>query len=213
VRKVSADDRQERGDTAESGEATEATGKARVEGIRRRIDELRQTAALHEQGILNAPFRQQELEALLPDYVAARTRYQSLSEKYEIAQLWDPRHDGGRLRVLDPAVPRDQPVAPNVSRLVAVGIALSLATVACGVVIVERMDTSFHTLDDLRSFTALPVLASVPRLVTSTERRREMRGTRRFVAMVLLIVALVFIGSAYFGLGQQAFTWLGQTHT
>jgi len=213
VRKASADDPQGQTDTAESAAATEAAGKARVESIRRRIEELRQMAAVHEQGILNAPFRQQELEALLPDYMAARTRYQSLSEKYEIAQLWDPRHDGGRLRVLDPAVPRDQPVAPNISRMLAVGIALSLATVACGVVIVERVDTSFHTLDDLRSFTTLPVLASVPRLVTSKERRRELLGTRRFAAMVLLIVALIFIASAYLGRGHQLFTWIGQAHT
>jgi uncharacterized protein involved in exopolysaccharide biosynthesis len=211
--KGSVGNAQEMLDTPESDAATEASSKARVEGIRKRIDGLRRTAAIHEQGILNAPFRQQELEALLPDYVAARTRYQSLSEKYEIAQLWDPQHDAGRLRVLDPAVPRGQAVAPNVPRLMALGIALSLATVVGGVAVVERMDTSFHTLEELRSFTRLPVLASVPRLVTSTERRRELRKSRRFVALVIAIVAFIFIASAYFSLGNHAFAWMGQSRS
>jgi hypothetical protein len=103
-------------------------------------------------------------------------------------------------------VPRGQPVAPNVPRIVVVGIALSLATVVGGVGVAERMDTSFHTLDDLRSFTRLPVLASVPRFVTSTEKRRELRRTRRFFAMVLLIVAFIFVGSAYLSRGNQVFT-------
>lgn len=200
---------QDNTDTAEPEaaieEASKEASKARAEGIRRRVEELRQAAAIHERGILNAPFRQQELEALLPDYVAARTRYQSLSEKYEIALLWDPRHDDGRLRVLDPAVPRDQPVAPSVTRIAGLGIALSLAAVVSMVALVERTDTSFHTLDDLRAFTRVPVLASVPRLVTSTERRREARKARRFAATVLLLIAIILAGSAYISRGSQAF--------
>lgn len=191
-------------DPEQSAARTAAVNRARVEDVRRKVETLRQTAAMHERGILNAPFRQQELEALLPDYVAARTRFQSLSEKYEIAQLRDPRHDDGRLRVLDPAVPRPESVAPNVPRIMAVGIALSLAILVCAVGIVERIDTSFHTVGDLRAFTNLPVLASVPLLVTSTDTRRASRGRIRFAAVVLLLVGSLFAGAAYIGRADQA---------
>ncbi len=190
-------------DLGEPAAAIDPNGGAHAQDMRLKIEELRQKAAVHEHGILNAPFRQQELEALLPDYVAARTRFQSLSDKYEVAQLWDPRHDDGRLRVLDPAVPRREAIAPNVPRILAVGIALALAILVSVVAIVERMDTSFHTLDDLRSFTSVPVLASVPRLVTWTDQRQARRGTRRFVTVLLLIVASVFVGAAYLGRGDQ----------
>lgn len=197
--------------STESAAADAAIRRARVQGIRQRISDLRQTAAIHERGILNAPFRQQELEALLPDYVAARTRYQSLWEKYEVVQLSDPRNDGGRLRVLDPAVARDEAVAPSVTRILAAGIALSLAAMVGVAVAAERMDTSFHTLDDLRAFTGVPVLARVPRLVTVTDRRREVRTTRRFVAVLLLLVALVLGGTVYLSQSNPTFvTWMRQ---
>lgn len=187
----------------------DAPAKSRAKDNRRGVDQLRQTAAVHAQRILNAPFRQQELDALLPDYMAARTAYQSLWDKYEIAQLRDPRHDGGALRVLDPAVPRKEAVAPNGARIVAMGIALSLAAIVVVVAIVERIDTSFHTLDDLRAFTRVPVLASVPRLVTTTDRRRQRHGARRFAAVVLLLVGLVFVGSAYVSYSSEGLvSWM-----
>jgi succinoglycan biosynthesis transport protein ExoP len=190
-----------------------AASRARVEGVRRRVEELKEVAAGHERGILNAPFRQQELDALLPDYVAARTRYQSLWEQYEVALLWDPRYDGGRVRVLDAATPRAQAVAPNVPRLIAIGIALSLAAAAALVTVVERLDTSFHTLDDLRSFTRVPVLASLPRLVTSTERRVEVRKAKRFAVLLVLLIALTFLGAAYVGQGASTLVaWMAQSH-
>lgn len=204
--------RQEPTDAPVSDAARLAASKARMEGLRRRVAELKQMAAGHEQGILNAPFRQQELDALLPDYMAARTRYQSLWEQYEVALLWDPRYDGGRLRVLDAATPRDQSVAPNVPRLIVVGVALSLAVVVGLLTLVERLDTSFHTLDDLRAFTSLPVLASVPRLVTSTQRRTEVRKTRRFAVLVVLLLALTFLGAAYLSQGAETLVaWMTQS--
>jgi polysaccharide biosynthesis transport protein len=182
-------------------------------GVERRgVEQLRQTAAVHAERILNAPFRQQELDALLPDYMAARSAYQSLWDKYEVAQLWDPRHDGGALRVLDPAAPRKDAVAPDVARMVAMGVALSLVVIIVAVAIVERMDTSFHTLADLRMFTRVPVLASVPRLVTRNDRRRDRQKIRRFTAIVLLLVGLVFVGSVYVSHSDQGFvSWMSKS--
>lgn len=186
--------------------------RARAAEVRKTVEALRQRAAEHERRILNAPFRQQELEALLPDYAAARTRFQSLSDKYELAKLWDPRHDDGRLRVLDPAVARREFVAPNVPRILAGGLALALVCLVGAVALVERMDTSFHTLDELRSFTNVPVLARVPRRPSWTERRQAQRRTRRFLAMVALVVVAVFGGAAYVGHSARAFV-TGAAHS
>jgi succinoglycan biosynthesis transport protein ExoP len=156
---------------------------------------------------LNAPKRQQELEALLPDYTAARTQYQTLLEKYETAQLADPRTEGDRLRVMEPAVPRDQPIGPNVIRLLAVGTALSLGALVGSVFLIERMDTSFHSLEELRAFTRLPVLASLPRIVTAEERSRSRRKDLRMAALTLLLAAVILMGSAYYASGNESLVW------
>jgi len=183
--------------SAPSAADSAAAATARMEGARRRISELADKAALHEKGILNAPFRQQELEALLPDYIAARNQYQSLWEKYELAKLWDPHHDGGRVVVLDPAVPRKQAVAPSIPKILAIGLVLALAIAAAVVALIERMDTSFHTADDLRAFTRVPVLATVPRLISPNAQRRKAREGRLLAAKFLMLLAVTFAGSAY----------------
>jgi uncharacterized protein involved in exopolysaccharide biosynthesis len=184
---------------------------ARMEGTRRRIAELAEKAARHEQGIMNAPFRQQELEALLPDYIAARNQYHSLWEKYEVAKAWDPHHDGGRVLVLDPAVPRKKAVAPSIPKILAIGIVLALAIAVALVALIERMDTTFHTVDDLRVFTRVPVLATVPRLVSPNEQRRKTREIRLLAAKLMVLLAITFAGSAYLTQSTQTVAaWIHQ---
>jgi uncharacterized protein involved in exopolysaccharide biosynthesis len=187
----------------------EALAAARADNARR-ASELAEKAAEHEKGILNAPFRQQELDALLPDYIAARNQYQSLWEKYQAAQLWDPHHDGGRLMVLDPAVPRPQAVAPSMRKIAAVGIAAALAIAAGLVLLVERMDNSFHTVEDLRVFTRVPVLATVPQLASSNERRKRARASRAFMAKLFALVLFTFAGSAMLSRPSALIGWIHQ---
>lgn len=195
----------------EKGSASGADGQpsslAQLQQVRMEVEQLQRTAAGYEQQIMNAPKRQQELEALLPDYVAARTQYQTMLEKYETAQLADPRSEGDRLRVMEPAMPRDLPVGPNVLRLVALGTALSLGAMVGAVALIERLDTSFHTLEDLRAFTKLPVLASLPRIVTQEERRRSRRRDLQVAGLTLLLVVIVFAGSAYWASGNELLVW------
>ena len=178
-------------------EADAAAASARMENTRRRVAELTEKATRHEQGILNAPFRQQELDALLPDYLAARSQYQTLWEKYELAKAWDPQHDGGRIVVLDPAVPRNKAVSPSLPKIMAIGLALALALAAAAVFLAERMDSSFHTVEELRVFTHVPVLASVPRLASPRVHRRKARESRLLAAKFLAVVVFAFAGSAY----------------
>lgn len=187
----------------------EALAAARAESARRNA-EIAEKAAEHEKGILNAPFRQQELDALLPDYIAARNQYQSLWEKYQAAQLYDPHHDGGRLVVLDPAVPRPQAVAPSLRKIAAIGVAAALAIAAGLVLLVERLDTSFHTVEDLRVFTRVPVLATVPQLASSNERRRRTRAARLFAAKLLALMVFTFVGSALLSRPSALIGWVHQ---
>ena len=73
------------------------------------------------------------------------------------------------------------------SARVSSGSSSSLALAVRLMVAVERLDTAFHSVDDLRRFAAIPVLVSIPRIVTRTDtRRRRWRLALTAVSVVAL---------------------------
>jgi hypothetical protein len=98
-----------------------------------------------------------------------------------------------QFRVLDPAVPPKDPIAPNRFRLMLMALAFSAGLGVGAVLLAERLDTSFHTIDDLRAFTRVPVLTGVAPLLTGrdTAHRR-----RRFVLKALSVMAGVALVSS-----------------
>ncbi len=127
---------------------------------------LRQQITLAEQKAELAPRRVQEYQHRARDHATTRELYESLLKRYEDAQIaesLEQGHTGEQFRVLDAAVPPTGPMAPNRSRLMTMALALGLGLAAVGMIAAERMDTTFHTLGALRSFTRVPVLGAIPR--------------------------------------------------
>ena len=75
-------------------------------------------------------------------------------------------------------------------------VALSLGLAVGAVVLAEHVDTSFHAVDDLRAFSAVPVLVSIPRIVTETGLRRA-RWRMRLAASASFIGLVMIVGIAY----------------
>jgi hypothetical protein len=63
----------------------------------------------------------------------------------------------------------------------------------------EQLDTSFHGVDDLRSFSKLPVLVTIPEITTRADRtRRRWRwrlATSAGVVGLFLIVGIAYVGA------------------
>ncbi|HLB63344.1 MAG TPA: GNVR domain-containing protein, partial [Anaerolineales bacterium] len=134
------------------------------------------------------------------DYESTRALYQSLLKRYEEAQLaesMEQRQKGEQFRVLDPAVPNSEPASPKRFRLILLALMLSAGLAAGAVVLAEQLDTSFHTVDDLRGFSTVPVLVSIPRILTHTDLRRRHWRTR-LAAGAVTVGLVVIVGVAYF---------------
>lgn len=160
--------------------------------IRRAID-------TYQTRVENTPKSEQEFLELTRDYEATRELYQTLSKRYDealLAESMEQRQKGEQFRVLDSALPSSTPVAPRRSRLFLACIALSLALGAGAVVLAEMLDTSFHSSDDLRAYTTVPVLVSIPRIVTGADARRE-RWRFRFATVGIVVCLMVIAGSCY----------------
>ena len=123
-----------------------------------------------------APKRQQEFQRQARDYATTKEFYQSLLKRYEDAQIAESMEQGQKseqFRILDAAVPSKEPLAPNRMRLGLLALALSLGAAALVAMLRERLDTSFHTVDDLRAFSRVPVIAGIPPLVTERDLRQR----------------------------------------
>jgi polysaccharide chain length determinant protein (PEP-CTERM system associated) len=155
---------------------------------------LREAIAGYEQRVDNAPRRQQQLQELSRDDDTTKERYESLLKRYEEAQLAESLEQGQKaeqFRILDPALPPRDPVAPNRLQILILGLALALGLSIGAVLAAERLNTAFHTIDEVRALIAVPVLGRVPLIQSSTETRRHRR--RAALAAVSALAALSII--------------------
>jgi hypothetical protein len=109
----------------------------------------------------------------------------------------EQRQKGEQFKVLDPAVASLKPAAPNRLKFLLMAVVGSIGLAFGAVLLAEQLDTSFHDLDELRSFSNVPVLASIPRIVTRGELRRQRWRMRLGVSAAVAGLAVI-VGLAYF---------------
>ncbi|MBI2359963.1 MAG: hypothetical protein HYV04_13880, partial [Deltaproteobacteria bacterium] len=109
----------------------------------------------------------------------------------------EQRQQSEKFRILDAAIPPQYPVAPNRFLLSLLGLIFSLCLAAGAVVVAEQIDTSFHSVDDVRAFTKVPVLVSIPSIVTEQDLKRRSRRFRLGLAGAVAGLMLI-VGSSYY---------------
>ena len=171
-----------------------------IKDLKREEKRLREAIATYGRRVEESPRREQELQDLFRGYEEKKEQYRSLLKRYDEAQLaesLEQRQKGEQLRILDPAIPSGQPAAPNRLRLILMGFVFSLGLAAGAVVLAEQLDTSFHTVDDLRAFTAVPVLVSIPKIITAADASRK-RWRFCLVAVSAIVGLACIVGGVYF---------------
>lgn len=182
---------------------TEAT----LDRLKEEEQKLRHAIALYQHRVENAPRREQEFKELTRDYNAMKEHYQTLVKRYEDAKLaesMEQKQKAEQFRILEHAMPPTMPMAPKRLKLIIFGILLSLALAAGAVVLAEFYDASFHSLEELRAFTKVPVLVSIPRLVTAAEERRKRWVVRATAVAATLGLTFIVAGSYKLSHGNEA---------
>jgi polysaccharide chain length determinant protein (PEP-CTERM system associated) len=180
----------------------EALNQLQVEitGLKEEEAKIRADMATYQQKVDNTPRRDLEFQELSRDYGSTRELYNTLLKRFEEAQLsenLEQRQKGEQFRIVEPAVAATAPVAPNRPRLLLVGLGLSLGLAVGLVILAEQLDTSFHSVDELRAITSFPVLVSIPRIVTEGDVRRS-RWRATLVAAVAVCCLTLVVGASYF---------------
>jgi capsular polysaccharide biosynthesis protein len=140
-----------------------------------------------------------QLGKLDRDYATKKAAYdQLLASQQRIGLGADAakQQQGEGIEVVDPANLPSQPVAPKRLALASVGlgVGLALGLLLAGIVEVPRLLT-IESSEDARHYTGLPVLISVPELLTPQEaraipRRRRLMLAAGFAATIISIPVL-----------------------
>jgi uncharacterized protein involved in exopolysaccharide biosynthesis len=164
---------------------------------------LRDQIAAVQKRVSATPKLEAELTALTRDYDTIRRGYESLLSKQEdskVAAALEQRQIGEYFKVLDRARLPEGPSSPNrllinlIGALAGLGVGLGL------IALLEYRDNGLRSEEDVLSVLRLPVLAVIPVIVTSPDRRRARR--RRVLGLVG--AAVVFVSLA----GAAAMAWV-----
>jgi polysaccharide chain length determinant protein (PEP-CTERM system associated) len=151
--------------------------------------------------IESSPYSQQEYETLMRDYTLAKVRYEELNGKKnqsETATDLENQKRGETLEVLDPPSLPETPEKPNRWMIVGAGLGIGLVLGFFVSGAREMKDTALKNLKDVRAYTNLPVLGSIPLLENDLVVRRKRRLAWLAWSATCLIGAVAMAGSVYY---------------
>ena len=172
---------------------------------------LRQAIAMYQRRVDHSPRLEQEYQGLFGDYKTMKEHYGALLQRYQealVAESMEHGEKGDEVRLLDAAIPSTRPAAPNPLRLIFIGLILSMGLAGGAVWLIEHRDTSFHTLNELRAFTKVPVLASIPPIVTKTDTSRWRRRFCLRTAAALVGLAILIGTTHHIAQGNEQLVWM-----
>jgi len=158
--------------------------------LRQEIEETNNEIEKYRHRIETGP----KIEAMFVDlrrgYEQASSNYQSLLQKKlqaDLAENLERTQKGEQFKILDPANLPREPFKPDIPKLLAMGFIIALA---CGfgmAFLREYLDPTFWSRKELESALEVPVLVSIPVILTHRERRRK---KLKLAATVCVLLAM-----------------------
>ena len=142
------------------------------------------------------------LEALDREYQTKKANYDNLlqqQQKIDVGADAATAQQGGGIQVVDPANLPEKPVAPKRFMMTAAGFGIGIALgLILALALEVRRFFTIQTVEDAKHYTGLPVLASIPELLTPAEavaipRRQKLALSVGIAAAVVAMPMLAFV--------------------
>jgi succinoglycan biosynthesis transport protein ExoP len=148
-----------------------------------------------------APVGEQQYAEVIRDHEIGKLKYEDLNRKMSQSQIsseLEKRQQGETLEVLDPASLPQTPTQPKRPIVVAVGVAIGIVMGLFFAGAREAKDTSLKNLKDVRAYTQLTILGSVPLLENDLVVRRRKRLAWLAWSTACLVGIVIMTGSVFY---------------
>ncbi len=147
------------------------------------------------------PVGEQMYSEVVRDREMAKAKYENLTGKMSqsrIAEDLEKRQQGESLEVLDPASLPQTPTEPKRPVLIAIGTGVGMILGLCFAGAREAKDASLKNLKDVRAYTQLTILGSVPLLENDLVVRRRKRLAWLAWSTACLVGIIIMTGSVFY---------------
>ena len=175
--------------------------QADIESTKRQIEELQKKKEAYQRRNEATPKVDQEYKTLMVERNNAQAKYDDLMRKTmeaRVAQGLEKGQMGERFTIVDPARLPERPVSPNVMVVLLIGMFLGVGAGVGTASLKEFTDQSVRTERELNALIPIPVLATIPVIVTDKDRVGQKQRKRLMMictgaAMVVAILAFHFL--------------------
>jgi polysaccharide biosynthesis transport protein len=181
------------------------TLSSQLAGVRSEIETAkRQVAAFikkrddYRKRVAATPGVEEGFRALVDDRNHYQLKFDEMTRKFLEAKTshgMEKEQKGERFSLIDAARLPEKPVSPNIAAILLIGLVLGVGGGAGMAALREQNDHTARTPEQLCLATNLPVLATIPEILTWQDLDRR-RSRRRFTALGVLVV-LVLIPVAF----------------
>jgi polysaccharide chain length determinant protein (PEP-CTERM system associated) len=176
-----------------------------IQNRKKQIAALEMRSQSYQARLSTTPLREQQLADLSRDYDQTRANYQSLLVKMNQSALatdLEKTQQGEQFAVLDPPSLPNSPESPKRVLFSLGGALLGLALGVGGAVLREMLDDRIHVETEIDDLAKLPILISIPALVTPGDVRRgrwRVLGEAACATIILGVVAASTLAAYYHG--------------
>ncbi len=157
----------------------------------------------YEQKLQKLPKRQIEITRLQREKAVAESIYTMLLQKLnevELSKSSEVNRLGSVAEILDPAIEPDKPISPNRKKITMMAFALGIGVGFSITFLLEYFNRSFRSVDEVVSYFGIPVLATIPKLITADSEAQAKRRKRILIVSIvsLVLIALIIIAEVFF---------------
>lgn len=172
--------------------------------IRRAQSDLGRISSLqaeYQRRLEGTPRVEQEYQSLNRDYESAKLKYNELANRVMAAREskgLEESQIGDKFTLIAPPLVPEKPVKPQRLLIILAGFVLALGSGGGLAMLLEALDQSVSTPEDLAAITGRPPLAAIPYLPTPAELKAKSRQRRIIIAVIaggflaLLVLAHFF---------------------
>jgi polysaccharide chain length determinant protein (PEP-CTERM system associated) len=171
---------------------------AEIQTLQKQRDQIGIQIGTLQSRVDATPIRAIELSKISRGYEITLRKYQDLLGKTlesELSENMEKKQEGERFQLLDAANFPLKPLRPNRLLIGLIGFLLGLSGGFGLAIVWDNWDTSFRKSDDINAYVNVPVLATIPALMTrgSVIEQRRSQSVLVFASLGALVVGAVLV--------------------